>query len=65
MLDLAQLRKILAHPLGFTCRPITLRVGRWRERRYANYIFIQIYFIVHHFIVNFSKFSLRQAARRH
>ena len=25
MLDLAQLRKILAHPLGFTRRPITLR----------------------------------------
>jgi len=30
--------------------------GRFRERRYAGYIFIQIYFRMHHFVVKFSKF---------
>ena len=36
--------------------------GRCRERRYADHIFIQIYFRMHHFVVKFSKFSLPQAA---
>ena len=31
--------------------------GRCRERRYADHIFIQIYFRTHHFVVKFSKFS--------
>jgi len=30
-------------------------VGRCRERRYADYIFIQIYFRMHHFVVKFFK----------
>jgi len=30
----------------------------YRERRYADHIFIQIYFRRHHFVVKFSKFSL-------
>ena len=34
-----------------------------RERRYADHIFIQIYFRMHHFVVKFSKFSSPQAAR--
>jgi len=29
--------------------------GRCRERRYADHIFIQMYFRVHHFVVKFSK----------
>jgi len=29
--------------------------GRCRERRYADHIFIQIYFKMHHFVVKFSK----------
>jgi len=32
-----------------------MRVGRCRERRYADYIFIQIYFRMHHFVVKFFK----------
>ena len=32
-----------------------IRAGRCRERRYAGYIFIQIYFRMHHFVVKFSK----------
>jgi len=39
--------------------------GRCRERRYANHIFIQIYFRMHHFVVKFAKFSSPQAARGH
>jgi len=31
------------------------RAVRCRERRYADHIFIQIYFRVHHFVVKFSK----------
>ena len=31
------------------------------ERRYANHIFIQIYFRTHHFVVKFLKFSSPQA----
>jgi len=27
----------------------------WGERRYADHIFIQIYFRMHHFVVKFSK----------
>jgi len=38
-------------------------VGRCRERRYADHIFIEIYFRMHHFVVKFSKFSSPQAAR--
>ena len=33
-----------------------IRAGRCRERRYADHIFIQIYFRMHHFVVKFSKF---------
>jgi len=40
-----------------------IREGRCRERRYADHIFIQIYFRMHHFVVKFSKFSSPQAAR--
>jgi len=32
-------------------------VGRYRERRYADHIFIQIYFRIHLFVVKFSLFS--------
>ena len=39
--------------------------GRCRERRYADHIFIQIYFRMHHFVVEFSKFSSPQTARGH
>jgi len=42
-----------------------IRTGRCRERRYADHIFIQIYFRMHHCVVKFSKFSSRQAARGH
>jgi len=41
------------------------RAGGCRERRYADHIFIQIYFTMHHFVVKFSKFSSPQAARGH
>ena len=34
-----------------------IRASRCRERRYADLIFIQIYFRMHHFVVKFSKFS--------
>jgi len=40
-----------------------IRAGRCRERRSADYTFIQIYFRMHHFVVKFSKFSSPQAAR--
>ena len=40
-----------------------IRAGRHRERRYADHIFIQIYFRMHIFVVKFSKFSSLQAAR--
>ena len=40
--------------------------GRRRERRYADHIFIQIYFRMHYFVVKFKKkISSRQAARGH
>jgi len=39
-----------------------IRAGRCRERHYADHIFIQIYFRMHHFVVKFSQFSLPQAA---
>ena len=42
-----------------------IRTGRCRERRYADHIFIQIYFRMHHFVVKFSKISSPQAARGH
>jgi len=42
-----------------------IRAGRCRERRYADHIFIQTYFKMHHFVVKFSKFSSPQAARGH
>ena len=42
-----------------------IRAGRCRERRYADHIFIQIYFRMHHFVVKFSKFSSPRAARGH
>jgi len=40
-----------------------IRAGRCRERRYADHIFIQIYFRMHRVLVKFSKFSSPQAAR--
>jgi len=42
-----------------------IRAGRCRERRYADHIFIQIYFRMHRFVVKFSKFSSPQVARGH
>jgi len=42
-----------------------IRAGRCRERRYADHIFIQIYFRKHNFVVKFSNFSSPQAARGH
>ena len=42
-----------------------IRAGSCRERRYADHVFIQIYFRMHHFVVMFSKFSSPQAARGH
>ena len=33
-----------------------IRAGRCRERRYADHMFIQIYFRMHHFVVKFSNF---------
>ena len=44
---------------------LAVRAGRCRERRYADHIFIQIYFRMHHFEVKFSQFSSPQAARGH
>ena len=38
-----------------------IRAGRCREWRYADHIFIQIYFRMHHFVVEFSNFSSPQA----
>jgi len=42
-----------------------IAAGRCRERRYADNIFIQIYFRTHYFVVKFSKFSSPQAVRGH
>jgi len=39
-----------------------IRAGRCRERRFADHIFIQTYFRMHHFVV---KFSSPQEARGH
>jgi len=39
--------------------------SRVRERRYADHIFIQIYFRMHHFVAKFSKFSSPPAAKGH
>ena len=53
---------------SFLCLCYILRAitaGRCRERRYADHIFIQIYFTMHNFVVKFSKFSSPQAARGH
>jgi len=36
-----------------------IRAGRCRERRYADHIFIQMYFTMHQFVVKFSKKFLR------
>jgi len=52
---------------SFLCLCYILRAigaGRCRERRYADHIFIQIYFRMHHFVVKFSKKS-PQAERGH
>jgi len=46
-----------------TCKKRAIRAGRCRERRYADHIFIQIYFRMHHFVVKLSKFCSPQAAR--
>jgi len=40
-----------------------IRAGRCRERRYADHIFIQIYFRMRHFVVKLLKFFSPQAAR--
>jgi len=37
-----------------------IRAGICRERHYADHIFIQIYFRMHHFVVKFSNFSSPQ-----
>ena len=58
-----KLQKISFLCLCYILRAI--RAGRCRERRYADHIFIQIYFRMHHFVVKFSKFSSPQAARGH
>ena len=53
---------------SFPCLCYILRAigaGRCRERRYADHIFIQIYFRMHHFVVKFSKFSSPRAASGH
>ena len=42
-----------------------IRTGRCRERHYADHMFIQMYFRMHHFVVKFSKVSSPQAARGH
>jgi len=42
-----------------------IRTGRCRERLYADHMFIQIYFRMHHVVVRFSKFSSPQAASGH
>ena len=42
-----------------------IRTGRCRERRYADHIFIQVYFRMHHFAVKFSRKFLRKAATGH
>jgi len=42
-----------------------IRAGRYRDRRYADHVFIRIYFRMHHFVVKFSKFSSPQAATGH
>ena len=42
-----------------------IRAGKCTERCYADHIFIQIYFSMHHFVVKFSKFSSLQAAMGH
>ena len=53
---------------AFLCLYYILRAigaGRHRKRRYADHIFIQIYFRMHHFSVKFSKFSSPQATTGH
>ena len=40
-----------------------IRAGRCRERRCADHIFIQMYFRIHHFVVEFSKISSPPAAK--
>jgi len=42
-----------------------IRAGICKDRRYADHIFIQIYFKMHHFVVKLSTFSSPQAARGH
>ena len=42
-----------------------MRAGRCREQRYADHIFIQICFRMHHFVVKFSKKNSPRAARGH
>ena len=42
-----------------------IRACKCRERRYADHIFIQMYFSMHHLVVKFSKFSSLQAAMGH
>jgi len=39
--------------------------GSCRQRRYADHIFIQIYFRMHHFVGKFFKFSSPHEARGH
>jgi len=48
-----------AKKISFLCLCYILRAigaGRCRERRYADHIFIQVYFCMHHFVVNFNIF---------
>jgi len=53
-------KRAVVYVYGYILRAI--RAGRCRERRYADHIFIQIYFRMHHFVVKFSKFSGRKGA---
>jgi len=40
-----------------------IRAGRCRERRYADHVFIQIYFRMHHFVDKFSKFCFASGGK--
>ena len=42
-----------------------MQAGKQYELRYADHMFIQIYFRMHHIVVKFSEFSSPQAAKGH
>ena len=47
----------------FSMFMLNFESSQGRQRCYADHVFIQIYFRMHHFVVEFSKFYLSQAAR--